>query len=101
VATSHHSHTYVTGCRMFSSRRISGGALSGRIYNRPIASIHSIRTWLRSLEPARYGREGVDRPHCLSAYGQDRHAVSGSVVVREIAFTPVNFLRDPSRLILR
>jgi hypothetical protein len=64
-----------------SSCRISGGAVSGRIYNCPIASIRWIRSWLRRLGPPRHGREGVDRAHCLPAYGQDRRAVSGAVVV--------------------
>src|SRR5262249_15055311 len=65
---------------MLSSCRISGGAASGSISNRPIASICWIRSWSASLILPRHGREGVDRPHCLSAHGQDRRAVSGAIV---------------------
>jgi len=59
---------------------ISGGAASGSISNRPIESICWIRSWSASLILPRRGREGVDRPHCLSAHGQDRRAVSGAIV---------------------
>jgi uncharacterized SAM-binding protein YcdF (DUF218 family) len=50
-------------------------------YRRPNVSVSilNFRSWLRSPEPSRYGREGVDRPRCLPADAQDRHTVSGAV----------------------
>ena len=80
MAISHRSHAYAARGRMLSGCRISGGALSVRIYDpRPIGSIRPVRYRLLGFEPIRQGREGVGRPRRLSADAQDRRSVSGTI----------------------